>query len=320
MPALTSHEGLDCRVPVLSVSIKYDGSFRQMDRVSDNYFVMFANGGQAFTLPTTVAITSVLNDTVYDTLATSSPTVSLDPKNQLCGACHGGWLSRYHRSLQKSGNCSAISCHVSQGNVPGGTQFPLSSRWGTVGISARSPSFPPPTSPAESPPPASPQARRPPSLQNGTRSPPPARAASPPPPTGRLPPPSTPRRPPSSPTPNTTPVSNLTSTPLGQIPFVQQARLDRHFLQWCTVSKCDCQLHSWHVGQRAHRTALQGNDTVQTEIAIPPYQQCGGAGAGCFGSNCKVRATHALFPPNHEQPQRTPLELIGNAWTSSGNA
>jgi hypothetical protein len=66
-----------CRVPTQSVSIMYNGAYVQMDRVSDNYFTVNANGGAAFQLPTSLQITSILGDTVYDTLSTSTPSVSL---------------------------------------------------------------------------------------------------------------------------------------------------------------------------------------------------------------------------------------------------
>lgn len=46
-----------------------------MNRVSDNYFTAFANSGQAFNFPTTLQVTSVLGDTVFDTVATSAPSV-----------------------------------------------------------------------------------------------------------------------------------------------------------------------------------------------------------------------------------------------------
>ena len=65
-----------CRVPPQSVSIMYNGAYVQMNRVSDNYFVAFADGGGAFQLPTSLQITSILGDTVYDTLSTSTPSVS----------------------------------------------------------------------------------------------------------------------------------------------------------------------------------------------------------------------------------------------------
>lgn len=63
------------RVPPLSVSIMYNGAYVQMNRVSDNYFTAFASGGGAFQLPTSLQITSILGDTVYDTLSTSTPSV-----------------------------------------------------------------------------------------------------------------------------------------------------------------------------------------------------------------------------------------------------
>ena len=61
---------------MLSVKIMYNGAYVEMNRVSDNYFNAFAAGGQAFNLPTTLQITSVLGDTVFDTLAVSTPSVS----------------------------------------------------------------------------------------------------------------------------------------------------------------------------------------------------------------------------------------------------
>lgn len=64
-------------MPVLSVKIMYNGAYVEMNRVSDNYFNAFAAGGLAFNLPTSLQITSVLGDTVFDTLAVSTPSVSL---------------------------------------------------------------------------------------------------------------------------------------------------------------------------------------------------------------------------------------------------
>ena len=66
-----------CRVPPQSLQIYYKGAYREMNRASDNYFVAFADGGAAFQLPTQIAITSILGDVVYDTLATSTPSVRL---------------------------------------------------------------------------------------------------------------------------------------------------------------------------------------------------------------------------------------------------
>ena len=65
----------------------YNGAYVEMDRVSDNYFNAFAAGGLAFNLPTSLQITSVLGDTVFDTLAVSTPSVSI-PFLDLCCA-HG---------------------------------------------------------------------------------------------------------------------------------------------------------------------------------------------------------------------------------------
>ena len=47
-----------------------------MNRVGDNYFVIQAINDQALILPAQVKITSIFGDTVIDTVATSSPTVS----------------------------------------------------------------------------------------------------------------------------------------------------------------------------------------------------------------------------------------------------
>ena len=66
---------------MLSVKINYGGAYIEMNRVSDNYFTAFANGGQAFNLPTTLQITSVLGDTVFDTLSTNLPQVSPQPSS-----------------------------------------------------------------------------------------------------------------------------------------------------------------------------------------------------------------------------------------------
>ena len=55
--------------------ISYNGGYAQMNRVSDNYFMLQADYGIAFSLPTTLLITSILGDQVQDTLATSTPSV-----------------------------------------------------------------------------------------------------------------------------------------------------------------------------------------------------------------------------------------------------
>lgn len=74
-----SHESvmvLWCRVPVLSVQWFFSGTWYDMNRVGDNYFVIQAINDQALILPAQVKITSIFGDTVIDTVATSSPTVS----------------------------------------------------------------------------------------------------------------------------------------------------------------------------------------------------------------------------------------------------
>ena len=65
-----------CRVPVLSVQWFFSGTWYDMNRVGDNYFVIQAINDQALILPAQVKITSIFGDTVIDTVATSSPTVS----------------------------------------------------------------------------------------------------------------------------------------------------------------------------------------------------------------------------------------------------
>jgi expansin (peptidoglycan-binding protein) len=64
------------RVPVLSVQWFFSGTWYDMNRVGDNYFVIQAINDQALILPAQVKITSIFGDTVIDTVATSSPTVS----------------------------------------------------------------------------------------------------------------------------------------------------------------------------------------------------------------------------------------------------
>lgn len=69
----------------------YNGAYTEMDRVSDNYFTAFAAGGKAFNLPTTLQITSVMGDTVFDTLAASSPSVRIPYKHLKDRACEASW-------------------------------------------------------------------------------------------------------------------------------------------------------------------------------------------------------------------------------------
>ncbi len=57
--------------------IYYNGRYAEMNRVSDNYFMLQADYGIAFSLPTTLLITSILGDQVQDTLAISTPSARL---------------------------------------------------------------------------------------------------------------------------------------------------------------------------------------------------------------------------------------------------
>ena len=61
-----------CRVPVQSMQWFFSGTWYDMSRTSDNYFVIQAIGSQPLILPAQVKITSIFGDVVIDTVATSS--------------------------------------------------------------------------------------------------------------------------------------------------------------------------------------------------------------------------------------------------------
>jgi expansin (peptidoglycan-binding protein) len=60
---------------VLSVQWFFSGTWYQMNRVGDNYFVMTSINEQALILPAQIKVTSIFGDTVIDTIPTSKPTV-----------------------------------------------------------------------------------------------------------------------------------------------------------------------------------------------------------------------------------------------------
>lgn len=59
------------RVPVQSVSLSIGGAYALMKRTIDNYFVLFS--GSPVTFPASVQVTSILGDTVTDTINAASP-------------------------------------------------------------------------------------------------------------------------------------------------------------------------------------------------------------------------------------------------------
>lgn len=59
------------RVPVQSVSLSIGGAYASMKRTIDNYFVLFS--GNPVTFPADVQVTSILGDTVTDTINAASP-------------------------------------------------------------------------------------------------------------------------------------------------------------------------------------------------------------------------------------------------------
>ena len=61
-------------MPVRAVWWGARGQWFPMTRTADNYFSLSSPDGQAFEMPARVAIRSVFNDTVYDTVALSRPT------------------------------------------------------------------------------------------------------------------------------------------------------------------------------------------------------------------------------------------------------
>lgn len=64
-----------CRVPVQSVQWFFSGTWYDMSRTGDNYFVIQAINSQPLILPAQVKITSIFGDIVIDTVATSKPEV-----------------------------------------------------------------------------------------------------------------------------------------------------------------------------------------------------------------------------------------------------
>ena len=60
-------------MPVRAVWWGARGQWFPMTRTADNYFSLSSPDGQAFEMPARVAIRSVFNDTVYDTVALSRP-------------------------------------------------------------------------------------------------------------------------------------------------------------------------------------------------------------------------------------------------------
>ena len=68
LPQVANH-----RVPVRAVWWGARGQWFPMERTADNYFSLSSPDGQGFEMPARVAIRSVFNDTVYDTVALSRP-------------------------------------------------------------------------------------------------------------------------------------------------------------------------------------------------------------------------------------------------------
>lgn len=68
------------RVPVQSMQWFFSGTWYDMSRTSDNYFVIQAIGSQPLILPAQVKITSIFGDEVIDTVATSSFSVCISCK------------------------------------------------------------------------------------------------------------------------------------------------------------------------------------------------------------------------------------------------
>ncbi len=72
----------------MSVQWFFSGTWYDMNRVNDNYFVIQAINNQPLVLPAQIKITSIFNDTVIDTIPGSSPQVRrcallADPCSQL---------------------------------------------------------------------------------------------------------------------------------------------------------------------------------------------------------------------------------------------
>ena len=65
------------RVPVQSMQWFFSGTWYDMSRTSDNYFVIQAILSQPLILPAQVKITSIFGDEVIDTVATSTFSVGI---------------------------------------------------------------------------------------------------------------------------------------------------------------------------------------------------------------------------------------------------
>ena len=57
----------------------FSGTWYDMSRTGDNYFVIQAINSQPLILPAQIKVTSIFGDVVIDTVATSTPTVRLSP-------------------------------------------------------------------------------------------------------------------------------------------------------------------------------------------------------------------------------------------------
>ena len=68
-----------CRVPVQGVQWFFSGTWYDMSRSGDNYFIIQAINSQPLILPAQIKVTSIFGDVVIDTVATSSPKVRNRP-------------------------------------------------------------------------------------------------------------------------------------------------------------------------------------------------------------------------------------------------
>lgn len=68
-----------CRVPISDVQWFFSGTWYDMSRTGDNYFVIQAINSQPLILPAQIKVTSIFGDVIIDTVATSTPTVRLSP-------------------------------------------------------------------------------------------------------------------------------------------------------------------------------------------------------------------------------------------------
>ena len=64
-----------CRVPVQGVQWFFSGTWYDMSRSGDNYFIIQAINSQPLILPAQIKVTSIFGDVVIDTVATSTPEV-----------------------------------------------------------------------------------------------------------------------------------------------------------------------------------------------------------------------------------------------------